>query len=303
MSGQQTVAITGASGMVGAALTTLLTNHGHRVIPLIRRADAFGRSGIQWNPAGEGIFQPDEFRGIRTLVHLAGENIAAKRWTSEQKQSIRSSRVDATVNLVRSLVRLPEPPTTLVCASAIGWYGDRGEEPLDESSEPGTGFLAEVCHDWEQAAEDAQSAGVRVVHVRIGVVLSTAGGALKKMLTPFRLGLGGVVGRGRQYWSWIGLADVASVLEEAIFNEALSGPVNAVSPGAVTNREFTKVLGKVLRRPTVFPLPAFVAKLMLGEMAEELLLSSTRVIPRRLLEVGFEFSFPDLEYCLRDELK
>jgi len=298
----QTIALTGASGMIGTAVVGLLTAEGHRVLPLVRRGSSDDRLGPRWDPTGEGICDPDEMKDVRTVVHLAGENIAAGRWSTQQKERIRSSRVDATRNLVRSLARLPEPPGTLVCASAIGWYGDRGDEQLDESSHPGTGFLADVVRDWEQATEEAVTSGLRVVHVRIGVVLSTQGGALKKMLTPFRLGLGGIVGSGRQYWSWIGLLDVARVLREAVVNESLSGPVNAVSPGTVTNREFTKVLGRALKRPTIFPLPAFMAKLMLGEMAKELLLSSTRVVPRRLLEIGFEFGFTDLESCLRHEL-
>jgi hypothetical protein len=203
---------------------------------------------------------------------------------------------------VRSFANCEKRPSTFVCASAIGFYGERGSEEMTESSVPGSGFLPEVCRDWEAAAAEAEELGIRVVRVRIGVVLSTQGGALAKMLAPFKLCAGGIVGNGKQYWSWIGLSDLIHILEEAITNTALRGAVNAVSPNSVTNREFTKVLGKVLRRPTLFPLPAFVAKILLGEMADDLLLGSTRVVPEVLNRSGFEFQYADLEACLRHEL-
>jgi hypothetical protein len=279
-----------------------LSGQGNQVIPLRRGTSQSDGTDVFWEPSGRGIIDPKALGDIDTIVHLAGENIATARWTDAQKQKIRVSRVDATRNLVRSLRNCEKPPSTFVCASAIGFYGDRGSEEMTESSAPGSGFLPEVCQDWEAAAAEAEELGIRVVRVRIGVVLSTQGGALAKMLTPFKLCAGGIVGSGKQYWSWIGLSDLVDVLEEAITNKDLRGVINAVSPNTVTNREFTKVLGKVLRRPTLFPLPAFVAKIMLGEMADDLLLGSTRVVPEVLNRSGFEFQYADLEACLRHEL-
>ena len=296
------IAITGATGLVGSALTSALSGQGNQVIPLRRGTSQSDGTDVFWEPSGRGIIDPKALGDIDTIVHLAGENIATARWTDAQKQKIRVSRVDATRNLVRSLRNCEKPPATLVCASAIGFYGDRGSEEMTESSAPGSGFLPEVCQDWEAAAAEAEELGIRVVRVRIGVVLSTQGGALAKMLTPFKLCAGGIVGNGKQYWSWIGLSDLVDVLEEAIANKDLRGVINAVSPNTVTNREFTKVLGKVLRRPALFPLPAFVAKIMLGEMADDLLLGSTRVVPEVLNRSGFEFQYADLEACLRYEL-
>ncbi len=302
MNESSSIAVTGASGMVGTALTERLESAGRQVIRLKRGTRQTDGPDVVWDPLEQGICDPQRIAGTQAIVHLAGDNIAAGRWTAAKKKRIYSSRVDATRNLVRSLKDLESRPSTLVCASAIGIYGDRGAEELTEGSAPGTGFLADVCRDWEAAACEAESLGMRVVRVRIGVVLSTLGGALTKMLTPFRLCAGGNVGDGKQYWSWIGLPDLVGVLEEAVGNDSLSGPVNAVSPQAVTNREFTKVLGGVLRRPTVIPMPAFMARLALGEMADELLLSSARVVPQVLNNAGFEFQFSDLESCLRHEL-
>jgi len=296
------IAMTGASGMLGSNLLSALSSKGHRVIPLRRGTSQPEGSGVFWDPNGNGICNPQALDGVDTVVHLAGENIAAGRWTINKKRRIRRSRVDATGHLVRSLAQMQQPPKTFVCASAIGIYGDRGEEELTESSEPGTGFLADVCRDWEAAAAAGEEAGMRVVRLRIGVVLSTQGGALAKMLKPFKLGLGGIVGNGKQYWSWVGLQDVVEVMQETVSNESLRGPINVVSPNAMTNHDFTKVLGSVLRRPTIFPLPAFVAKLMLGEMADELLLGSARVVPEALTTSGFQFQHADLETCLRHEL-
>ncbi len=300
----RTIAVTGASGMIGTQLSSVLTARGDQVIPLKRGSSQpeGDDSGVFWDPNGTGICQPTAAEGIDTLVHLAGESIASGRWTAARKQLIRDSRVSATTNLVRSLGRMNQPPSTFVCASAIGIYGDRGSEELSESSPRGMGFLAEVCRDWETAAAEAEQFGIRVVQIRIGVVLSPRGGALANMLTPFRLCAGGIIGNGKQYWSWIGLHDLVRVLIETIDNDALRGPVNAVSPNSMTNYDFTKTLGTVLRRPTVFPLPAFMAKIILGEMAEELLLSSARVVPQELNEHGFEFEHADLESCLRYEL-
>jgi uncharacterized protein (TIGR01777 family) len=239
--------------------------------------------------------------GIDAVVHLAGENIAA-RWTATQKAKIRDSRVRGTQLLCETLARLSSPPQVLVSASAIGYYGDRGEEILTEESPPGRGFLPEVCRAWEAATEAAKQRGMRVVILRLGMVLSAAGGALAKMLPPFRLGLGGMVGSGRQYMSWIALDDVVGTIQHAIVTDALQGPTNAVAPQAVTNQEFTRTLGKALGRPTLLPLPAFAARLMFGEMADELLLASTRVQPTKLLGSGYRFRYPELEDALRHVL-
>lgn len=296
------IAITGATGMVGVALASELTAQGHTVVPLKRGDRQPDGSDVYWDPQGQGVCDPSRLAGVQTVVHLAGENIAAGRWTAAQKKRIYDSRVIATRHLVESLAKCDQPPDTFVCASAIGIYGDRGDEALTEASEPGTGFLAEVCRDWEAAAAEAEAAGMRVVQVRIGVVLSRKGGALTKMLTPFKLCVGGNIGDGKQFMSWISLPDVVAVLRTAIDDESMRGPVNAVSPNAMTNADFTKVLGKVLGRPTILPLPAFMAKLMLGEMADELLLSSAHVIPGVLAETGFTFQHADLEACLRHAL-
>jgi len=297
------IAITGATGLVGSALTSTLSDQGSHVVPFRRGTSQPDSPDVFWDPTEQGICHPESLGHVDAVVHLAGENIATGRWTVAQKKRIHDSRVNATRNLVRSLSKLEQPPATFVCASAIGFYGDRGSEELTETSRPGTGFLSELCRNWEDAATEAENAGMRVVRVRIGVILSSQGGALKKMLTPFRLCAGGIVGDGKQYWSWIGLPDVVGILCEAITNQDLQGSVNAVSPKPVTNRDFTKILGMVLHRPTIFPFPAFVARALLGEMAEELLLGSTRVIPKVLTELPYEFQHPDLESCLRYVLR
>jgi uncharacterized protein (TIGR01777 family) len=240
--------------------------------------------------------------GFDAVVHLAGESIAASRWTDAQKTKIRDSRVQGTTLLSETIAKLATPPKVLVCASAIGYYGNRGDTILREDSTIGAGFLAAVCQEWESAAEPAKKKGVRVVHVRTGIVLSPRGGALAKMLLPFKLGVGGIMGNGRQYWSWIALDDVIGAFHHALKTESLYGAVNAVAPAAVTNQEFTKTLGKVLSRPTIFPLPAFAARLALGEMADDLLLSSARLEPARLLATGYKFHHPELEGALRDLL-
>lgn len=289
------VLISGASGLVGSALARSLTETGHEVVPLVRHS---GEVGIRWDPSG-GELDRVSLEGLDAVVHLAGESIAEGRWTQEKKARIRDSRIEGTDLLARSLSDLERPPRVLVCASAVGVYGDRGEELLDENAEPGTGFLAEVCRGWEAAADPARAKGIRVVHVRFGVILSGEGGALAKMLTPFRLGLGGILGDGSQYMSWIAREDAVGIVVHAISEDALAGPVNAVSPNPVTNREFTQTLGGVLRRPTIVPIPAFGARLVFGEMADELLLSSARVRPARLVETGYAFRFAELEGALR----
>jgi uncharacterized protein (TIGR01777 family) len=235
-------------------------------------------------------------------VHLAGENVAAGRWNDARKLRIRSSRVDGTRMLAAALAQMERPPRALITASAVGYYGDRGDAWMDERSAPGTGFLAEVCRAWEAATEPARSAGIRVAHLRFGVVLSAAGGALKRMLLPFKLGAGGVLGSGDQYMSWISIDDAVGAIVHAVAERSIAGPVNAVAPAPVTNREFTQALGRVLRRPTVFPMPAFAARLAFGEMADEMLLASTRVRPSRLEETGYRFEHTSVEQALRHVL-
>ena len=253
---------------------------------------------VTWNPES-GLLSFVACSGVDAVVHLAGENIASGRWNAAKKLRIRDSRVIGTHRLCKALASMPNPPRVLVCASAIGYYGERGDQRLVEIEPPGRGFLPEVCTQWERATQPAVDAGIRVVNLRIGVVLSPDGGALKQMLLPFQFGLGGKVGSGRQYWSWISLPDLVRSILFAVEEESLTGPVNAVAPDAVDNAEFTRVLGRVLRRPTLFPLPGFMARLVLGEMADELLLASIRVVPEQLRKHGFEFEHPDLETALR----
>jgi uncharacterized protein (TIGR01777 family) len=236
--------------------------------------------------------------GFDAVVHLAGESIAEGRWTEAKRGRIRDSRVQGTRVLADTLARLIHPPKVFLCASAVGFYGSRGDEELDEESPAGSGFLSDVCREWESACRPAVEAGIRVVNLRLGMVLSTRGGALAKMLPIFRLGLGGRLASGRQYVSWITLDDVVEAIQFVMATDSLEGPVNAVAPGAVTNREFTRVLGRVLRRPAILPAPAFALRCVLGQMAQELLLASTRALPRRLLEAGFAFRDPDLEGAL-----
>lgn len=289
------ILVSGSSGLVGSALVPVLTKEGHEVIRLVRTRSA---GAAFWDPAA-GLLDLGGQSGLDAVVHLAGENIAAGRWTTARKERIRASRVRGTRFLAETLAGLAQRPRVFACASAIGFYGDRGEEVLDEASPAGQGFLAEVCRDWEAAAEPARQAGVRVVHLRFGVILSPLGGALAKMLLPFRLGLGGRIGSGRQYLSWIALADALRAIHHALLREEVLGPVNVVAPNPASNRDFTKTLARVLWRPAFFPMPAWAARLAFGEMADELLLASARVLPRRLQETGFRFDHPDLEEALR----
>jgi len=291
------ILVTGASGLIGSALVPSLTGAGHTVTRLTRSQPRPEERAIPWDPMRSPL-DASALDGVEAVVHLAGETIA-QRWTSEIKARIRDSRVKGTQVLCEALTRMPTPPKTLVSASAVGYYGDRGEEILTEESAPGRGFLAEVCRAWEAATEPARGGGIRVVPLRFGVVLSTAGGALAKMLPPFRLGMGGMLGSGQQYMSWVALDDAISIIQHVLATESLQGPVNAASPGAVTNQEFTRTLGKILGRPTVIPMPAFAARLMFGEMADELLLASARVQPARLTTSGYRFRYPDLTAALR----
>src|SRR3954451_21240089 len=292
------IAITGSSGLVGRALVHALEADGHLIRPVVRRAPRAGANEIRWDP-DRGMIDAAEFASVDAVVHLAGENIAAHRWTESFKQKILTSRIRGTKLLCDTLAGLASKPTVLISASAIGYYGNRGDELLDESATNGRGFLAEVCQQWETATVPARDADIRVVNLRIGFVLSKQGGGLAKMLTPFRLGLGGVIGSGNQYMSWIALDDLIRVIQFTLSAAALAGPVNAVAPAPVTNREFTKTLGRILHRPTVFPMPAFAAKLAFGEMAKDMLLGGVRVEPGALKNARFEFLYPQLDAALR----
>jgi uncharacterized protein (TIGR01777 family) len=286
-----TIGLTGASGLVGSALTPRLLADGHQVVRLRRESG----SGL-FLPAAENgpaPFLPD------AVIHLAGEPIASGRWNAAKKRRIRDSRVAGTRALCQTLAEQAPPPRVLVCASAVGFYGNRGDELLDEESGPGDGFLAEVVQNWEQAARLAIERGIRVVCLRFGMILSRQGGALGKMLRPFRYGLGGRIGDGRQYWSWITLDDALGAVCHALTTDSLVGPVNAVAPQAITNADFTAALGHVLGRPTFAHLPAWVARLVFGQMADELLLASARVLPRRLAETGYVFRHGELFAALR----
>jgi uncharacterized protein (TIGR01777 family) len=297
----KTVAVTGATGMVGQALKEELAGDEFHVKSIVRKPPTSYENEIQWD-AEKGFLNPDLLEGIDAVVHLAGESIATGRWNDQKKHRIKHSRIAGTKTLSEALARMERKPEVLVCASATGFYGDRGDEILDESSAPGEGFLVDVCQGWEDATAAASEAGIRVVNIRIGVVLDKRGGALAAMLTPFKMGVGGKIGSGNQYWSWITLTDLTGAIRHCIDTESLSGPVNAVSPTPATNTEFTKAMGKALSRPTIFPLPGFMAKLVLGQMADDLLLASARVLPKQLQDSGFEFKYPELDSALAHSL-
>ena len=290
------VLISGATGLIGETLIPELERGGHQVTRLTRSP----RSGedVGWDPLA-GEMDASRLEGIDAVIHLAGESIAEGRWTSAKKVRILESRTRGTRLLAEKVAGLPEPPEVMVSASAVGYYGDRGNELLREESEPGSDFLAEVCKAWEAAADPAREADIRVVHPRFGLVLSTKGGALARTLPIFRLGGGGRIGSGRQWWSWVALDDVVGAILHALTNDSVKGPVNVGSPNPLTNAEYTRVLGRVLNRPTVFPLPAPAARLALGEVADALLLASQRMEPAKLKETGYEFRYPELEGTLR----
>jgi len=290
------VAVSGSNGLVGSALVPMLTTGGHQVTRLVRGTPR--EDEVAWDPQASS-FDASPLDGVDAVVHLAGKSIASSRWSAKVKQEIRDSRVQGTRLLCEGLARMASPPEVLVSASAIGYYGDRGDEKLDETSSAGEGFLAEVAKEWEAATKPASDAGIRVVHLRFGVIFSPKDGALAKMLLPFRLGGGGRVGSGRQWWSWISVDDAVGAIHHALMTDSLRGPINAVAPNPVTFSEFAKTLGRVLRRPTILPMPAFAARLALGEMANELILASTRVEPKELTESGYEFRQPTLEKALR----
>lgn len=290
------VLLTGSRGLVGSYLVPYLEARGHQVTRLVRSYPQAGE--IVWNPKDKHI-DKDKLEGFDAVIHLAGDNIASGRWTASKKEAIKRSRIDGTRFLCETLAGLKKPPEVLVSASAIGYYGDRCDEILTEASSPGNNFLAQVCQEWEAATKPAQQAGIRVVNLRIGVVLSPDGGALNKMLPPFKMGAGGRIGSGKQYISWIALEDLSGIAEFALNQKQISGPLNAVAPNAVTNDQFTEALGAVLKRPTIFPVPGFAAHLLLGEMADELLLASTLVKPEKVLSSGYKFRFEDINAALR----
>jgi uncharacterized protein (TIGR01777 family) len=296
------IIVTGASGLIGSALTAALKTTGDNVIRVVRSEQHRQADAVRWDPES-GAVDRAAFENADAVVHLAGENIAQGRWTPAKKARIRDSRVNATAKLCQTIATLDRPPKTLLCASAVGYYGDRGNETLTEASLPGTGFLANVCREWEAATVNAARKGIRIANLRFGVVLSATGGALAKLLPSFRLGLGGIIGRGAQYMSWISLDDAVGAIRHVLPNETLNGPINMVAPNAVTNREFTKALGSVLFRPTILPLPALVIRLLFGEMADALLLSSQRVKPTKLVESGYIFQQPNIEIVLRQLLR
>lgn len=298
--GAMRILVTGATGLVGRSLVSFLESGGHTVHRLTRHAARNDRE-IEFDPE-KGARHPSDIEGFDAVIHLAGDPIAKGRWTEEKKRLIRESRVPFTRRLAGTLGALKKPPGVFISASATGYYGDRGDRILRESDPPGEGFLPEVCLEWEGATEPAAQAGIRVVHLRSGLVLTPAGGALAPMLLPFTLGLGGPLGNGRQWWSFIALDDLLYLIHHVLMTDAVRGPLNATSPEPVTNAEFTKVLGRVLNRPAVIPAPEFALKLALGGMTGPLLVASARVNPEKALDTGFEFAYPSLEGALRHVL-
>lgn len=296
------VLVTGSTGMIGSAVASALSDAGERVIRLVRSPVRDPARELRWDPAGGELdaARLDEL-APEAIVHLAGESVAG-RWTAAKKARVRESRVRGTRLLSETAASLSRAPAVIACASAVGYYGDRGDERLEEGSGPGSGFLAQVVRDWEAATEPARERGIRVVNLRFGIVLSAGGGALRSMLTPFRLGLGGPLGSGRQYMSWVALEDAIGAIRYALSNGDLEGPVNVCSPNPVTNREFTRVLGRVLGRPTLLRVPRPALQLALGRELSGELLGSQRVVPARLLETGYRFRHPELDEALRHAL-
>lgn len=293
------ILITGSSGLMGTALREFLAAKGHEVFRMLRIPS--DEEPFYWLPS-ETRIHFDESTNLDAVVHLAGASITDGRWNKKRKKIISESRVEGTKLLSNALAQLKNKPKVLISGSAIGYYGSTGDQMVDESSQPGSDFLADVCQQWEKATTPASDAGIRTVHIRTGVVLSALGGALRKMILPFKLGLGGILGNGQQYMSWVSIHDMTSMIQFIIENESLEGAVNLVSKKPVTNYTFTKTLGSVIRRPTILPLPAFAARLMFGEMADAILLSSARVIPKKLEGMGYEFIDDDLENTFRSLL-
>ena len=294
------ILLTGATGLIGNALTRHLGSRGHDIYPLHRNPPSDKKH--YWFPEENRIHLDDEIK-LDAVIHLAGENIADSRWTQKKKDRILNSRVHGTRLLTEAISDLKHKPELLISGSAIGFYGDTGDDTVDESSSRGEGFLSDVASQWEAATQAAQDAGIRTIHLRTGIVLSPDGGVLNKMLLPFKMGLGGVVGNGQQYMSWISIDDVVHLIDHMLNDEQLSGSYNLVAPQPVTNYEFTKSLGRALHRPTISPLPAFAARLMFGEMADALLLSSSRVASNRLSDIGYELIDNTLEHALTRLLK
>ena len=297
------ILITGASGLIGKALQKSFSDKEYEML-LAGRGEPKHENQIRWK-VEEGFRKEDlgRLEGLDAVVHLAGEGIAGLRWTDEKKKAIRDSRVDGTRNLVNELAELKQKPKVFIAGSALGFYGDRRDEVMTETSRPGDTFLAEVCREWETESRRAEDSGIRTVLLRTGIVLSKDGGALATMMTPFKFGVGGTVGSGKQWMSWISLDDVVGIVNFAIENENLRGAINVVAPNPVTNEEFTKTLGDVLYRPTFLPLPECAVNLVFGEMGDALLIHSTRVEPKRLLDAGYEFKFKSLKSALENAVK
>jgi uncharacterized protein len=297
------ILITGASGLIGKALQRSFAAKGYELL-LAGRGEPRKANEIQWS-VEDGFHENDleRLEGLDAMIHLAGEGIAGLRWTDEKKKAIRDSRVIGTRNVITALAKLKQKPKVFIAGSAMGFYGDRGDEIVNEASGPGDNFLAEVSKEWESESRRAEDLGIRTVLLRTSIVLSKDGGALATMLMPFKMGVGGVIGSGKQWMSWISLDDVVEIVNYALENENLRGAVNVASPNPVTNEEFTKTLGEVLYRPTILPLPEFAVNLVFGEMGDALLINSTRVEPKRLQDAGYEFKFPNLKSALENAVK
>ncbi len=279
------IMISGSNGLIGKNLKNALTQQGHNIIGLSR-----------------DFSKPIDFSDVDVVIHLAGENIAQKRWSEDQKNKIKNSRLIGTKQLSDQLAASEHKPSLFISSSATGYYGDRKDKDLDENSEPGTGFLPEVCVEWENSTKSAENAGIRTVHIRTGIVLSKEGGALKKMLPPFLFGAGGILGDGKQFMSWISIKDEINAILFIINNQTITGAVNLTAPNPVNNYEFTKILGKVIKRPTIAPLPGFIARIMFGEMADAILLTGNKVYPKKLIDAGFSFEHSTLDKALESVL-
>lgn len=295
------ILITGTTGLIGSALVRSFTDAGHDVAHLVRTLPLAEANAIAWNPAA-GELDRKALEGRDAVIHLSGENIMEGRWSHDKKVRMRSSRIDTTQLLATAMAAIEQPPSVWLCASAIGYYGDRGDTVMCEDGAPGAGFLADMCRDWEAAVGPAVEKGIRVVNIRIGVVLSRGGGALAEMLMPFRMGVGGPAGTGRQFISWIHMDDVAGAISHLLADTSATGPVNIVGPNPVTNAEFARALAAVLSRPAVVRTPAIVLRMLFGAVADETILSSTRVEPAHLLKSGYAFQYPVLENALRQLL-
>jgi uncharacterized protein (TIGR01777 family) len=295
------VLVSGATGLIGSALVPFLEKEGHEVVRLVRASPRPGSDDVAWDPAA-GRLEPGRLEGLDAVVHLAGENISEGRWTAEKKARIRDSRVKGTTLLCEALARLERPPAVLANASAIGYYGDRGDEALTEESPPGTDFLAGVCQQWEAATRPAAEKGIRVVRTRFGLVLSPAGGVLGGMLPHFRRGMGGSLGSGQQWVSWVAIDDAVGAIHHALATTALEGPANVTAPGPVRNREFAETLARAVGKSTLFPVPAVALRLAFGELTEAML-ASQRVEPRKLIATGYSFQYPVLQRALEHLLR